>query len=161
MSQQTHTVPTEEDSLLTIPWFLDCRNPEVQAKREASAAKFAKIQKEAADKRATAPAAKKIAKSVKTAPAATKPEKPMKVVKAPTPAVKKPGAFADDAVITVLTDDFKHREGSQAESKSALFANGQTVAEYVAAGEGLKLKSKWQMLHIKNAVAKGQIKVDG
>lgn len=159
MFKEMHTVLTEDQMFGKIPWFLDVRNPEVIAKRAKDLAEFNEQQrKEAAERTAMTVKIKNLEKSVAMAPAPVKEEvKP--VVKAADP--KKAAAYADDAVITVLTDDFKHREGSQAADKSALFATGQTVAEFVAAGEGLGLKNKWQMLHVKNAVAKGQIKVEG
>lgn len=160
MFKEVHTVLTESQMFGKIPWFLDVRNPEVLAVRAKAQETFAQHQREAAAKRQAPVQIKKPVKSVAAVLDAEKPEsKPAKLVKAAAP--KKAGAFADTAIITVVTNDFKHREGSQAADKSALFKTGQTVAEFVAAGEGLKLKSKWQMLHIKNAVTKGQIKVEG
>ena len=159
----TETTP-ETDDLLEIPWFLDCKNPEVAARRKKTHGAWRQQQKELAEKRKMKPNVSKLAKSIATAPethkpVTAKPEKP--ATPKPAPKASKPGAMSDDAVITVLVDSFPHRAGSQAEAKSALLKTGMTVAEYQAAGSGLGLSGKWHIAHLKYCVKYNFVKVEG
>ncbi len=152
---EIHTVLTKEDMLLTIPWFLNCNNPEVIARREASKAAWRNERKTVEKRKPTTVRMRRTKpKSAPVAPAS----KPAAVA---APKAAKASAYADSAVITVLVESFPHRAGSQAESKSALLETGQTVAEYKAAGASLGLKGNWHIAHIKYCVNYNLISVEG
>ncbi len=51
--QEIHTVLTEQDMRLEIPWFLNCNNPEVIARREASTAAWRNERQAAAERKPT------------------------------------------------------------------------------------------------------------
>lgn len=145
---------------LTLPTFLDRKNPKTIALVEKGLAAHKDERRASSERRAAeavrisniAAAARKV---IKKTPAkksnATKPvAKPEKAEK---------GKMSPDATITVLVDSFPHRAGSQAETKSALLKTGMTVAEYQAAGAGLGLKGNWHIAHIKYCVNYNLIKV--
>ena len=141
---------------LSIPWCLDVRNPKVAAQRAKAAEEFKQEKRAASKPKASfAPA-----KSVATDPTAKEEPKVVKETKAPATKAKAAKANeADDLIIRVLVDDFGHKPGSKAETKSAAFKNGMTVADYMA--DDLGFAGNWHKSHIKHCVDKGFIKLEG
>ena len=62
-------------------------------------------------------------------------------------------------VIRVLVDDFGHKPGSLAATKSSGLKDGMSVAEYKAID--LEIGKGWQSGHLKNMVRRGFVKIEG
>ncbi len=77
------------------------------------------------------------------------------------PKIKKPLKAAKTAgpVIRVVNDDFGHKPGTLAATKSSGFKDGMTVAEYKAIDLGIG--KGWQSGHLKNMVRRGFVKIEG
>ncbi len=148
---------------LTLPKFLDRKNPKIIALVEKGRAAHQSERRASSERRAAeavrisniVAASRKVIKKTpaeksKVAKPVAKPEKAVRATKS---------AISPDAILTVLVDSFPHRAGSQAEAKSALLKTGMTVAEYQAAGAGLGLKGNWHLAHIKYCVNYNLIKV--
>lgn len=64
-----------------------------------------------------------------------------------------------EPVIRVLNEDFGHKPGSLAATKSSGFKDGMTVAEYKKLDLGIG--KGWQSGHLKNMVRRGFLKIEG
>ncbi len=164
MTESPEIAAVDDFEMLQIPWFLDCTNPEVIARRAESKARNELARKEALNKRMAKPLNAKpkskgiaAAHKAKTQPVAPK-SKPAAI---PAPAKPKAAKYADDAVITVTVDKFPHKVGSQAEAKSALLKTGMTVAEYKKTGTPLGLKGNWHIAHIRYCLSYNYISLEG
>lgn len=164
MTESPNIAVADDFELPPIPWFLDCKNPEVIARRAASKVRLELERKEAINKRMAKPLnvqrkGKGVAAALqaKTVPVVPK----SKPAATPLPAKPKAAKYADDAVITVTVDKFPHKVGSQAEAKSALLKSGMTVAEYQAAGSGLGLKGNWHLAHLRYCLGYNYISLEG
>lgn len=154
MTEATTTEETEsrytKDELkaLSIPWFLDAKNPDNIRRREEHRARYVdpwsnfSRNKTVATKRSSIPA-----------------KEGTEVEAAATPVTNtirsKPGA---SQVIRIIAE-LKHKAGSKAEAKSAGIRDGMTVAEYKA--NSLGFTGNWQTSYLKYLVDKKLIKLEG
>lgn len=154
---------------LTLPDFLDRKNPEVRERLEKAAVNNMKLAQElsaekaakraAAEKKLRAELAIEAKREAVLLQRTTEPSS--KPVSKPVTAPKrKASGYNPSAVIRVISSENPHREGSQAVGKFDALRDGMTVADYLnvtlTGSEG-----KWQKGALSHYLGKGLIKLEG
>lgn len=163
MTEATYTAADYEAAMaensLTIPWFLNAKNPDnIKRRADRAEAHAIKPSTKSPPKRVAKPA-KSVATMPKAEQVVTKPEKVIDVpAPAPKPTTTKKGKLNGDAIIRVLVTEFGHKAGSKAEAKSAAMEDGMTVAEYMAIDLGYA--GKWHSSHLSHCIGKNFIRLE-